>query len=112
MELEVIHDWILSLSEDYNVNPYIFAGIYVGAIPFFTASVAWIVRNKRRNRPLYLPVLATGLCLSSAYIYLFIAGENVPLWVYAIIVALIGYGVYSTMRKVKSNQNERKSNEV
>lgn len=106
MELEVIHDWILSLSEDYNVNPYIFAGIYVGAIPFFTASVAWIVRNKRRNKPLFLPVLSTGLCLSSAYIYLFIAGENVPWWVYAVIVVLIGYGAYSTIHKIKSSQKK------
>lgn len=112
MELEIIHEWILSLSEDYNVNPYIFGGIYVGAIPFFTASVAWIIRNKRKNKSLTLPVLATGLCLSSAYIYLFIAGENVPWWVYGIVILLIGYGIYSTILKVKSKKKESLSHEV
>jgi len=33
--LETFKEWFLSLGEKYNVNPYIFGGIYVGAIPFF-----------------------------------------------------------------------------
>ncbi len=32
---EAFKEWFLSLGEKYNVNPYIFGGIYVGAIPIF-----------------------------------------------------------------------------
>ena len=92
----------MNLSADYNVNPYIFAAIYVGAIPFFTLSVAWIIRNKKKDKPITLPVLSTGLCMSSAYIYLMIAGEGVPVWVYVLIVGLLGYGIHSTFRKIKT----------
>jgi len=107
MEIELIHEWLLGLSESYNVNPYIFGGIYVGAIPFFTLSVAWIVRNKKRERPITLPVISTGFFLSSAYIYLMIAGENVPVWVYVLIIGLLGYGIFSTFKKIKNVQKEK-----
>ncbi|MCH2451335.1 MAG: hypothetical protein MK198_14505 [Gracilimonas sp.] len=60
MELELINECLMGLSENYNVNPYIFGGIYVGAIPFFTLSVAWIIRNKRKGKPITLPVISTG----------------------------------------------------
>ncbi|MEX2604674.1 MAG: hypothetical protein WD361_10745 [Gracilimonas sp.] len=108
MELEFIHEWLMGLSENYNVNPYIFAGIYVGAIPFFSLSVVWIIRNKKKHKPITLPVISTGFFLSSAYLYLMIAGENVPYWVYAIICGLLGYGLYSTYNKIKQKKkNER-----
>ncbi len=106
MEFEVIHEWLMGLSADYNVNPYIFAAIYVGAIPFFTASLAWTIRNKRQQKSLTLPILSTGICLSSAYIYLLVAGENVPGWVYILIVGLLGYGIYSTFVKVNKKQRD------
>lgn len=107
MEIELIHQWLVGLSESYNVNPYIFGGIYVGAIPFFTLSVTWIIRNKKRDKPITLPVISTGFFLSSAYIYLMIAGENVPAWVYVLIIGLLGYGIYSTFKKIKNVQKEK-----
>ncbi len=109
MELELINEWLMSLSENYNVNPYIFGGIYVGAIPFFTLSVAWIIRNKRKGKPITLPVISTGFFLSSAYLYLMIAGENVPIWVYILIIGLLGYGIYSTFMKIKNTNKEHSS---
>lgn len=96
-----IKEWFLGLGEQYGVDPIIFGSISVGAIPFFWLSVAWLVRNLRRGRSPFLPIIATSLCVLSAYIYLFIAGENLPLWVYAFVVALIGYSAHSTLRTVQ-----------
>ena len=93
--------WFFRLGEEYGVDPIIFGSISVGAIPFFWLSVAWLVRNLRQGRSPFLPVLATSLCVLSAYIYLFIAGENLPLWVYALVVGLIGYSAYSTVQTVQ-----------
>src|SRR6056297_2506488 len=94
-------EWFLGLGEQYGDNPIIFGSISVGAIPFFWLSVAWLVRNLRQGRSPFLPVLATSLCVLSAYIYLFIAGENLPLWVYALVIGLLGYSAYSTVQTVR-----------
>mgnify|MGYP006302601149 CR=1 FL=1 len=101
-----VTDWFFSLGEQYGVNPIVFGSISVGAIPFFWLSVAWLVRNLRRGRSPFLPVLATSLCVLSAYIYLFIAGENLPLWVYALVAGLIGYSAYSTVQTVRKKAGE------
>lgn len=106
MGLDLLHEWLMNLSSDYNVNPYIFASIYVGAIPFFMLSVAWLIRNKKEGKSIVLPVIATGFCLSSAYLYLFVAGENVPVWVYILVLALIAYGIYATYLKVRKRKEQ------
>ena len=79
---EMTKDWFLGLGEQYGVNPIIFGSIYVGAIPFFT------------------------FFFISAYLYLIIAGKNVPIWVYVVIVLLVMGGAYSTVQKIKRKVEE------
>jgi len=98
---EAFKQWFLSLGPEYGVDPIIFGSIYVGAIPFFTLSLAWLVKNIRSKKSIVLPVLSTGFFFVSAYLYLVIVGRNIPLWVYFFIVGLVAFGVYSTIRKVK-----------
>ena len=43
----------MSLGEKYNVNPLIFSSIY--AIPFFFASVTWIVKNIKTKSLFFCP---------------------------------------------------------
>lgn len=100
--LDTFKDWFLNLSENHGVNPYIFGGIYVGAIPFFFLCLGWTIKNLRRKKPIIVPVMLTGLFLISAYLYLLIAGRNIPVWVYFFIAALIIYGLYSIAGKIKS----------
>lgn len=99
--LDQLQTWFLSIGQQYGVNPVIFGAIYVGAIPFFTLSIAWLVRNYRMGRSIALPVLAAGSCFVSAYVYLLIVGQNVPWWVYGILVALLVYGAWSTYKNVQ-----------
>ncbi len=99
--LEAINDWILGLGADYGVNPYIFAAIYVGAIPFFLASITWLVKRARAHRSTVVPTLCAGFCFVSAYIYLAIAGENIPLWVWIFLGVLVVYGAWSTIRDTR-----------
>ncbi|MGN8225895.1 hypothetical protein [Gracilimonas sp. BCB1] len=100
--LEIAKDWFFSLGEDYGVNPIIFGSIYVGAIPFFTLSIGWLVKNYRQKKSIVIPALSSTFFFISAYLYLIIAGENVPWWVYGVVVLMIGYGAWSTYRKVKT----------
>ena len=98
--------WFLGLGEQYGVNPIIFGSIYVGAIPFFTLSVTWLVSNYRKDKSIVLPTLCATACFISAYVYLIIAGKNVPWWVYGVVVMMVIYGAWSTYKSVRKKINK------
>ncbi|MEE9431539.1 MAG: hypothetical protein V3V16_10890 [Melioribacteraceae bacterium] len=107
MDFETIKIWFMSLGEEYGVNPIIFGAIYIAAIPFFTLSIAWLVKSFRNKKSILLPMISSGFFFISAYLYLIIAGKNVPIWVYSFIVLLVVFGGFTTIKKVKgqfSNQ--------
>lgn len=62
------------------------------------------IRIKVGIQSITLPMLSTGFGLSSAYLYLIIAGENVPFWVYIMVFGLLAYGIYTTYKKIKDNK--------
>lgn len=107
--VETTYQWFMGLSENYGVNPFIFGAIYVGAIPFFTISVGFIIRNYKQNKPITLPVLTASACFVSAYVYLMIAGENVPWWVYGVVVAMLIYGAWTTYNKIRKQVKTEES---
>ncbi len=102
---QTFKEWFLSLGEHYNVNPYIFGSIYIGAIPFFFICLGWTIKRIKQKKPFTLPLLLTGLCFISAYLYLIIVGQNIPVWVYAFIGLMILYGVYSIYKKIEKSKN-------
>ncbi len=99
---QAFKEWFLSLGQQYHVNPYIFGGIYIGAIPLFFLCLGWTIKNIKNKKPFVLPLLLTGLFFISAYLYLIIAGKNIPLWVYIFIGVMIVYGIYSTVIKLRN----------
>jgi ABC-type Co2+ transport system permease subunit len=101
VSVAAFNDWFLNLGGQYGVNPYIFGAIYVGAIPFFLASIGWLVRRRTQKRSITLPALCAGSCFVSAYVYLAIVGRNIPTWVWVFIAALVAYGIWSTLRDIR-----------
>ncbi len=99
--LDTINQWFLSLGAEYGVNPYIFGAIYIGAIPFFIASIGWLVRRAKAGKSTVLPMMSAGFFFVSAYIYLAIAGRNIPTWVWLFLAALIAYGAWSSIRDTR-----------
>lgn len=106
MSWDSITAWYLSLGTEYGVNPLIFGAIYIGAIPLFLASIAWLARRRRAGRSIVLPTMAAGFCFVSAYLYLAIAGRNIPTWVWIFIAVLIAYGAWSTIRDLRRKAAE------
>lgn len=101
MSWDAFKIWFLSLGTEYGVDPLVFGAIYVGAIPFFLASIAWLVRRRRAGRSVVLPSMCAGFCFVAAYLYLAIAGRNIPVWVWIFIAALLAYGAWLTMRDLR-----------
>ncbi|WP_379550669.1 hypothetical protein ACRAQ7_12140 [Erythrobacter sp. W53] len=110
--LQDINQWFLALGAEYGVNPYIFGGIYVGAIPFFILSIGWLVRNARAGKSTVLPTMLAGFFFVSAYIYLAIAGRNIPIWVWVFLAALIVYGAWSSIRDTRKKIAEAKAEDA
>lgn len=106
MNWRAIQDWFLNLGAEYGVNPFIFGAIYLGAIPFFSLSIGWLIKNYRNGKSIVLPALSAMFFFISAYIYLIFAGKNVPLWVYGVVVLLVVIGAYSTIQKVRRQIKE------
>ncbi|GAB4149106.1 MAG: hypothetical protein Fur0015_13910 [Ignavibacteriales bacterium] len=103
-----IENWFLDLGKKYNVNPWIFGSIYVGAIPFFSISIAKLIKNIKNKKPLVLPALSAGFFFISAYLYLIVVGKNVPLWVYGFVLVMVIYGVYTTIKKIRKQIEQTK----
>ena len=103
---ESFKEWFFGLGAQYGVNPLIFGLIYVGAIPFFTVSIAWFIRNLRAGKSVVAPALSASFCFVSAYLYLAIVGKNIPAWVYVFIAGTLAFGVYSTISKVRAKLRE------
>ena len=99
--MQAWQDWLLSLGRDYGVDPWIFGAIYVGAIPFFLLSIGWLVRNARLGHSIVLPTLSAGFFFVSAYLYLAVAGRNIPAWVWLFLGALVVFGAVSTIRDTR-----------
>ncbi len=93
--------WFFGLGEQYGVDPIVFGSIYVGAIPLFFLSIAWLLKAKRSDKPLTLPALSAGFWFISSYLYLFIAGEHIPWRVYAAVLVLIAFGGISSYRGIR-----------
>ena len=104
--LQDINQWFLALGAEYGVNPYIFGGIYVGAIPFFLLSTGWLVKRARAGKSTVLPTMLAGFFFVSAYLYLAIAGRNIPVWVWIFLAALVIYGAFSTIRDTRKKIRE------
>jgi len=101
--------WFFGLGEQYGVDPIVFGSIYVGAIPLFALSVAWLIKTKRSGKPLTWPTISAGFWFISSYLYLFIAGENIPWWIYAAVIGLLGYAGYASYRNIQSKLKHAES---
>ncbi|MEO1043750.1 MAG: hypothetical protein AAFX52_15825, partial [Pseudomonadota bacterium] len=101
-----IAETVAELSATYNVNPVIFGILYVGGIPLFLGTGAWLANRARQKKPITVQALLLLYLAIQPYLYVALFGENLPTWVYIAIVALIGAGIWSTISSVRKKKAE------
>ena len=91
-------------SDEYGVNPAVFLVIYFVSVPFFYYSLFRAVRASVGKRGKEAAAWgAVFLCATIApFVYVLFFGRNLPWWVYGIIALLIGYGIFSLLKKLKN----------
>lgn len=107
MDIQVLQQTIVRTAESYGVDPVTFGVIYVVAIPFFLASVAWLVRCVRHRQSIVLPATCSSFFFLSSYLYVLAVGDNMPVWVYVVMGVMIAYGIGATVLKVRWQLQER-----
>jgi len=101
-----IAETVAELSATYNVNPVVFGILYVGGIPLFLAAGAWLANRARQKKPIAVQAMLLLYLAVQPYLYVAIFGENLPSWVYVVILAMIGVGVWSTISSVRKKKAE------
>jgi peptidoglycan/LPS O-acetylase OafA/YrhL len=94
--------WLGGLSEGFGVDPLVYAILYVGSAPFFFGSLAWLIGRLRRREPVLLPAISTVVFFSLPTLYVFVAGRNLPWWIYAVLVILAVLGAVAAVRRVRA----------
>ncbi len=97
---------VAELSATYNVNPVIFGILYVGGIPLFLAAGAWLANRARQKKPITVQAMLLLYLAIQPYLYVAVFGENLPSWVYIVILAMIGVGIWSTVSSVQKKKAE------
>jgi hypothetical protein len=89
--------------EHYGVNPIVFLVLLFGASPVFYYSIYRMVRALAKKRLNEVTLWSMIFLLSTAapYLYVLVAGRNLPWWVYIIIGLLFGQGVWSLIRRLR-----------
>ena len=90
-----------TLSAHYGVNPVVFGLLYFGAMSQFAGSVGWWWRNAREGRPILWPVVTSAVLFVAAYLYVLVAGKNLPVWVYVFMAVMLALGAVTTWKKIQ-----------
>lgn len=119
--MNFINDLFTKAVDVYNVNPYIFIGLFYGSLIFYYPGYFIMLRagytqyktHKEKNTKFNLDKLLKderfikGLVLNRfgwvlPYLYLMLFGKNLPIWVYILIIFWVSITTYFAIVKVHS----------
>ncbi|WP_374948865.1 hypothetical protein [Mucilaginibacter sp.] len=98
--LTMLKDWVIELGEKHSVDPLVLGSLYlVSKLSFFTF-IGFLLKNLKDKKPILTLILFAAASFSLPYMYLIIAGRNIPFWVYLFIVVMFFYGGFTIYKKV------------
>ena len=95
-QMRVAHD-------HFGVDPVVFLVLLLGSSPVFYYAIYRMVRAiaQRKTNEITIWSMLFLLATAAPYLYVLVAGRNLPWWVYIIIGLLLGQGVYSLVRRLR-----------
>jgi len=96
-------EWLSSIERAYSVNPIIFGVLYFGTfIPcwYFVFKIIGAIRKKDLDKVIIFSIVELFL-LAFPYLYIMIWGQNLPFWVYIVLILLIILSIIPAIRSVK-----------
>jgi hypothetical protein len=108
--LHAVLSWVArqmeAARENYGVNPVVFLVLLFGASPVFYYSIYRMVRAVAKKHLNEVTLWSMIFLLSTAapYLYVLVAGRNLPWWVYIIIGLLFGQAAWSLVRRLRARE--------
>ncbi|MDI6642191.1 MAG: hypothetical protein QME68_07785 [Elusimicrobiota bacterium] len=98
-----LRNWLVSIEEIHNVNPMIFAILYLGGVPIFWLSIYKIVRclKDAQTEKIIKWGLILGAVILAPFGYVAIFGRNLPGAFWMILIAVIVLSVFSVFKKIR-----------
>jgi hypothetical protein len=97
-----IKQYYHTLGEKYSVDPVLFLAIHIVATPLFILAVSWLLKNFKRKKPLFLPVITALFIFNAANIYLVLSGRNIPWYIYFILGITTLISGFFSYRKIRT----------
>ncbi len=92
---------ILTLGDQYGVNPFVFGVLYLVHHPLFWGTMACLAARVRQKRPV-TGVVALGVFFwLLPYGYVFLFGHGLPWWAYAVAVVFVAVGGTQMAREIR-----------
>jgi peptidoglycan/LPS O-acetylase OafA/YrhL len=107
---DMIGQVMATAEKKHGINPVVFGMLYFGSIPVFMAAVAWLLKNLRRHKPIMLPAFLAVFSYLASYLYLIIAGEDIPAWIYMIIAAAAAAGIMTALAAARRQLSQSSCN--
>jgi hypothetical protein len=104
--IATIQELMRTAREVYGVNPVIFLVIYFGCAPIFYYSLYRTLRAvavKQGRQVMLWSAVFLGSNVAP-FVYVLFFGRNIPWWVYAIFLILVGQGMVSLALKVRKGR--------
>jgi hypothetical protein len=95
--------------DNYGVNPIVFLVLLLGTSPVFYYSIYRMVRAVAKKHLNEITLWSMIFLFSAAapYLYVLIAGRNLPWWVYIIVGLLLAQVVWSLFRRLRGKPQAR-----
>ncbi len=89
--------------DNYGVNPIVFLVLLLGTSPVFYYSIYRMVRAVAKKHLNEITLWSMIFLFSAAapYLYVLVAGRNLPWWVYIIVGLLLAQVVWSLFRRLR-----------
>jgi hypothetical protein len=102
--IEYLKSWLTQIQVNHGVNPIVFAVIYfVGIIPFWLSIYKIIAGLKNKNlKQVSTFGIILGIITISPFTYVALFGRNLPFWFWIIAACVIGYSVFSVIKRIKT----------
>lgn len=98
--ITILKDWLIAVGEKHEVDPLLLGCLYLVSKVSFVTCMGFVIKNLRIKKAIAMPLLLASISFSIPYLYLIIAGRNIPVWVYVFIFFMFAYGGYTIWKKV------------
>lgn len=97
------HLWqhVLTLGDQYGVDPVLFAVLYLAHHPLFWGTMAWLAARVRRRQPVAALVALGVFFWLMPYSYVFLFGRNLPWWAYGVAAIILAVGGTHVVKEIR-----------